>query len=407
MQIYLVGGAVRDKLLGYPFQEKDWVAVGSSPEEMLALGYKAVGSDFPVFLHPDTKEEYALARTERKSGIGYKGFQFHTDEDVTLEQDLERRDLTINAIAEDADGNLIDPYNGQRDLENKVLRHVSEAFVEDPLRVLRVARFAARYHHLGFTIAEETLALMKMLSASGELEALTPERVWQETDRAFTERSPRTYIEVLRKCGALKVLLPEVDCLFGIPQRADYHPEVDTGLHILLSLDQAAALSNDPAARFAVLMHDLGKGRTPDDVLPRHIGHEEKGVPLVKAVCKRLKVPNHYRDLAVAATRYHLLCHKAPWLRPATILKLLKNLDAFRRPERFEQFLLCCEADARGRIGFEDKPYESGQWLAETFRQIQQIDNQPLLDQGLSGKQFGNALEQQQLDIIASRRKQS
>jgi len=404
LKTYLVGGAVRDKLLNYPFTEKDWVVVGSSPEEMESLGYSAVGADFPVFLHPKTKEEYALARTERKSGMGYKGFQFQTNKDVSLEQDLERRDLTINAIAQDATGNLIDPYNGQQDLKNKVLRHVSPAFAEDPLRVLRVARFAARYQHLGFTVADETLSLMQTLSNSGELEELTPERVWVETEKALTEKSPRTYIEVLRKCGALKILLPEVDNLFGVPQRADYHPEVDTGLHILLSLDQITQLSENPTARFAVLMHDLGKAKTPDDVLPRHIGHEERGVPLVKAVCKRFKAPNQHRDLAVAVTRFHLLCHKAPNLRPTTTLKLLKNLDALRRPERFEQFLLCCEADARGRTGFENKPYESGDWLRETFRLIQAIDNQPLIDQGLTGKAFGKALEEQQLNIIANRR---
>ena len=404
MQIYLVGGAVRDKLLNYPSTERDWVVVGSSPEEMTSLGYKPVGSDFPVFLHPETSEEYALARTERKSGIGYKGFQFHAGSDITLEQDLQRRDLTINAIAEDDQGNLIDPYHGRRDIENKTLRHVSDAFIEDPLRVLRVARFAARYQYLGFTIANETLALMRELAGSGELEALTPERVWLETQKALSERSPRTYIEVLRECGALKVLLPEVDQLFGVPQRADYHPEVDTGLHVLLSLDQAVILSSEPAVRFAVLMHDLGKGITPLSVLPRHIGHEEKGVPLVKAVCNRLKVPNHYRDLAIAATRYHLLCHKAPTLKPSTTLKLLKNLDAFRRPERMAQFLLCCEADAKGRTGFENTPYPSGQWLQEVVGAVSEIDNQSLIEKGLSGKQFGKALEQMRLDVIAQKR---
>ena len=404
MQTYLVGGAVRDKLLDHPFTERDWVVIGSSPKEMSSLGYKPVGKDFPVFLHPESKEEYALARTERKSGVGYKEFKFHTGADVTLEQDLVRRDLTINAMAEDADGNLIDPYNGQRDLHDKILRHVSDAFVEDPLRVLRVARFAARYQHLGFTIAPETLSLMGEISASGELEALTPERVWMETDRALAENSPRTYIEVLKNCNALAVLLPEVDCLFGVPQRADFHPEVDTGLHILMALDQAATLSKNPAVRFSTLVHDLGKGITPDDILPRHIGHEEKGVPLVKAVCKRYKVPNHYRELAIATTRYHLLCHKAPYLRPTTTMKLLKGLDAFRRPEKFSQFLLCCEADARGRKGFEDKPYESGQWLAQTFEAIQTVDSGPLIKQGLTGKKLGKAIEQQRLDTIASRR---
>ncbi|MCB1663961.1 MAG: multifunctional CCA addition/repair protein [Pseudomonadales bacterium] len=404
MQTYLVGGAVRDKLLNHPFTERDWVVVGSSPEQMSRLGYKPVGSDFPVFLHPKTKEEYALARTERKSGVGYKGFQFYTGQDVTLEQDLERRDLTINAIAQDEQGNLIDPYHGQRDLENRVLRHVSNAFAEDPLRVLRVARFAARYQHLGFTIADETLSLMRQLSSSGELEQLTPERVWMETEKALSESSPRTYLEALRACGALKVLFPEVDCLFGVPQRADYHPEIDTGLHTLMTIDQAVALSNEPAVRFAAMVHDLGKGVTPEDILPRHIGHEERGVPLVKSLCARLKTPNHFKDLAIAATKYHLLCHKALTLRPATLLKLLKNLDAFRRPERFEQFLVCCEADAKGRAGFENKPYKSATWLRETFKHLQTIDNQPLIKQGLKGQKFGKALEQLQLEVIANRK---
>ena len=291
MNLYLVGGAVRDKLLGYPFTEKDWVVVGATPEEMIEQGFRQVGSDFPVFLHPKTKEEHALARTERKSGPGYKGFQCFSDTSVTLEEDLSRRDLTINAIAEDNEGNLIDPYGGQRDIANKILRHVSDAFVEDPLRVLRVARFAARYQHLGFTIAPETLALMTAITSSGELQHLTPERVWVETNKGLGERSPRTYIEVLRHCGALKVLLPEVDQLFGVAQRADYHPEIDTGIHVLMALDQTAALDDDSAARFAVLVHDLGKGITPKDVLPKHSGHEERGVELVNALCDRLKAP--------------------------------------------------------------------------------------------------------------------
>ncbi|MBQ0712183.1 MAG: multifunctional CCA addition/repair protein, partial [Porticoccus sp.] len=354
MNLYLVGGAVRDKLLGYPFTEKDWVVVGATPEEMIEQGFRQVGSDFPVFLHPKTKEEHALARTERKSGAGYKGFQCFSDTSVTLEEDLSRRDLTINAIAEDADGNLTDPYGGRQDLADKILRHVSDAFVEDPLRVLRVARFAARYHHLGFTIAPETLALMAEIAASGELQHLTPERVWVETDRALGEQSPRTYIEVLRQCDALKVLFPEVDQLFGVPQRADFHPEVDTGIHVLMALDQAAILDKDPAARFAVLVHDLGKGITPEDVLPKHSGHEERGVQLVNTLCDRLKAPNRYRELAVGVTRYHLLSHKAPYLRPVTILKLLKGIGALRQPGKLAQFIRCCEADARGRLGFED-----------------------------------------------------
>ncbi|TNF02581.1 MAG: multifunctional CCA addition/repair protein [Gammaproteobacteria bacterium] len=400
MKVYLVGGAVRDKLLGYPYQEKDWVVVGATPKTLLDQGYRPVGNDFPVFLHPQTGEEYALARTERKSGVGYKGFQFCTDSNVTLEEDLSRRDLTINAMAEAEDGTLIDPYGGQDDLKNRVLRHVSNAFVEDPLRVLRVARFAARYTHLGFKIAPETMALMTELSHSGELQYLTPERVWMETERAMAERSPRTYIEVLRECGALNLLLPEVEHLFGVPQRADYHPEVDTGLHILMSLDQAALLEKDAAVRFAVLMHDLGKGVTPISILPRHIGHEENGVKLVNAVCDRLKVPNRFRELAVAVTRHHLHCHKAPHLKATTTLRLLKEVGALRQPEKLQQFVHCCEADAKGRLGFENRDYYPGQWLLNAFAAIQGINHQEFIDQGLTGKQLGDAIEQRRLSIL-------
>ena len=400
MKVYLVGGAVRDKLLEYPYQERDWVVVGASPETLLDQGYRPVGTDFPVFLHPQTGEEYALARTERKSGVGYKGFQFCTDCNVTLEEDLSRRDLTINAMAQAEDGTVIDPYGGQEDLKNRVLRHVSNAFVEDPLRVLRVARFAARYAHLGFTVASETMSLMTALSQSGELQYLTPERVWMETERAMGERSPRTFIEVLRECGALKVLLPEVDRLFGVPQRADYHPEVDTGLHILMSLDQAALLESDPAVRFAVLMHDLGKGITPSSILPRHIGHEENGVKLVNGVCDRLKVPNRFRELAVAVTRHHLHCHKAPHLKASTTLRLLKEIGALRQADKLQQFVHCCEADARGRLGFEQRDYYPGQWLLKAFAAIQNIDHQALINQGLSGKKLGDAIEQRRLSIL-------
>ena len=406
MNLYLVGGAVRDKLLGYPFKERDWVVVGASPEELLSQGFQQVGSDFPVFLHPETKEEYALARTERKSGVGYKGFQFFTDTSVTLEQDLSRRDLTINAIAEDSDGNLIDPYNGQQDLNDKTLRHVSDAFAEDPLRVLRVARFAARYQHLGFKVAEETASLMANIAARGELKYLTPERVWVETEKALKERSPRTYIEVLRQCNALKILFPELDRLFGIAQRADYHPEVDTGIHVLMALDQATALDSDPITRFAVLVHDLGKGTTPKDVLPKHTGHEERGVQLVNDLCDRFKIPNRYRELAVAVSRYHLLCHKAPTLRPTTILKVLKGIGALRQPEKLEQFIRCCESDARGRLGFENTTYESGLWLTQAFEAIQSIDNNEFIQQGLSGKKLGEAIDSQRQQLIAELKKQ-
>ncbi len=402
MKIFSVGGAVRDKLLGLPVKDRDWVVVGATPQQMLDQGYRPVGKDFPVYLHPRTAEEYALARTERKSGKGHTAFQFTSDPGITLEEDLARRDLTINAIAEDHNGQLIDPYGGQRDMADKVLRHVSPAFAEDPLRVLRVARFAARYQHLGFRVADETLALMTSLTASGELEDLSAERVWQETERALSETSPRTYIEVLRACGALRTLFPEVDQLFGVPQRADYHPEVDTGLHILLALDQATALSNSAAVRFAVLVHDLGKGITPADILPRHIGHEEGGVPLVNQVCDRLRVPQRYRQLAVAVTRYHLLCHKIEGLRPATILKILKGLDAFRQPDNMAQFLLACEADARGRTGFADRPYPSAAWLNAAFAAVRDISAQEFVERGLTGGAIGKALDTRRLEMLVA-----
>ena len=311
MQIYLVGGAVRDSLLNYPSSENDWVVVGATPKQMTDQGFKPVGQDFPVFIHPHTSEEYALARTERKSGQGYKGFEFYASTDVSLEEDLIRRDLTINAIAQDNDGNIIDPYGGQKDLEKKLLRHVSDAFTEDPLRVLRVARFAARYHHLGFSIANETLDLMKSIVADGEMSFLVAERVWKETSRALSEQSPQVFIKVLRDCGALNALFPEIDGLFGVPQRADYHPEVDTGTHTLMALEQSVKLSDSNAVRFSVLVHDLGKALTPDSVLPSHTGHEKSGLPLVKALCDRLTVPNSHRQLAMAVTEYHLHSHKA------------------------------------------------------------------------------------------------
>ena len=400
MEIYLVGGAVRDTLLNITPKERDFVVVGSTPEEMGALGYKPVGKDFPVFLHPQTKEEYALARKEKKDGHGYGGFEFFTEPTITLEEDLLRRDLTVNAIAQDPQGQLIDPYGGQQDIENRLLRHVSEAFVEDPLRVLRVARFAARFSQLGFTVAPETLLLMEQIVASGELEHLTPERVWREMHRALGEPTPKAFIEVLRACGALAIILPEVDALFGIPQRADYHPEIDTGVHLLMALQIATECSDDPQVRFAVLLHDLGKGLTPQHILPKHIGHEEAGVPLVNAVCDRFKIPNRYRELAVAVCRYHLLCHTAQQLRPATLLKLLNNLDAYRRPDRFQQFILACEADARGRLGHENNPYPGGAWLAEVQQKTAAVTAKQFLDAGLKGKAISDAIHQQRLDII-------
>ena len=400
MKSYLVGGAVRDKLLNYPVNDKDWVVVGSTVEEMEALGYQLVGNDFPVFLHPKTHEEYALARTERKSAHGYKGFTVSASADVTLEEDLLRRDLTINAMAEDDNGNIIDPYNGQQDLEKRIFRHVSDAFIEDPLRVLRVARYMARYSHLGFSIADETMMLMKEIVSQNEIEHLVAERSWQETERALGEKNPQRYFEVLRTCGALKVLLPEVDCLFGVPQTEKYHPEIDTGIHTMMVLEQASKLSEDTAVRFAALVHDLGKGITPKDEWPRHIAHEERGVPLVKALCKRLKTPNPFRDLAINVTRYHLLYHRAAELKNTTFLATLEKLDAFRRPERFEQFLLACEADSRGRTGFEDRDFEQPTIYRKAFAAAKDITAQPFLAQGLKGPAIAEAIRTARIAVI-------
>jgi tRNA nucleotidyltransferase (CCA-adding enzyme) len=349
MDIYLVGGAVRDRLLGRPHVERDFVVVGARPDDLLALGYRPVGKDFPVFLHPDTGEQYALARTERKTGPGYYGFATRFSPDVTLEQDLARRDLTINAMAQSAVGEIIDPYGGRRDLEARLLRHVSPAFVEDPLRVLRVARFAARFASLGFTVAPETQELMRAIVASGEMEALVPERVWAETERALGEDSPVTFFEVLRDCGALAAVFPEIDALFGVPQPEQWHPEIDTGIHTLQVLEVAAALSRDTTVRFAALVHDVGKGLTPRDAWPRHLGHEEAGVHLIERMADRLRIPNEHRELAAMVARHHARVHRVAEQRPGTVLELLEFTDAFRRAERFERFLLACEADARGR----------------------------------------------------------
>jgi len=366
MKIYLVGGAVRDTLLGFEPKERDWVVVGATPEQLKSQGYKQVGKDFPVFLHPKTREEYALARTERKTAPGYHGFAIHAEPGVTLEEDLLRRDLTVNAIAQTTDGQLIDPFNGQQDLANKLLRHVSPAFSEDPIRILRVARFAARFAHLGFNIAPETMQLMQDMSNAGEVDALVAERVWTETERALGEKSPARFFEVLRDCGALEKLFPEIERLFGVPQPEKHHPEIDTGVHTLMVLEQAARLSSDTSVRFAALVHDLGKGTTPKEQWPKHIAHEERGVPLVETLCQRLRVPKSYRELAVAVTRYHLHYHRAAELKPATLLKLFNAVDAFRRPERFELFILACEADSRGRTGFEDAHFDQPDILRRT-----------------------------------------
>jgi len=393
-----VGGAVRDKLLGKPGKDNDWVVVGSTPQEMEIQNFKAVGKDFPVFLHPETKEEYALARTERKTGKGYKGFTFNTSKDVTLEEDLVRRDLTINAIAEDKAGSLIDPFNGREDLENRILRHVSPAFVEDPLRVLRVARFAA---HFGFRIAPETMALMQKISESGELEALVPERVWSELERAMGETYPSRFILALRACHALAILFPEIDRLFGTPQPNKYHPEIDTGIHTLMTLNQAARLSQDPQIRFSALVHDLGKGTTAKDKLPGHRGHEERGVKLIEKLCARYRAPNQYRDLAIQVSRHHLTCHRIEEMRIDTILKKLESMDAFRRPERFDQFLICCEADARGRTGFEDRAYPQAGYFKKALDAANSINTESLNQQGLKGKTMADAIRKERLNSIS------
>ncbi|MBT8081445.1 MAG: multifunctional CCA addition/repair protein [Gammaproteobacteria bacterium] len=374
MQVYLVGGAVRDAQLGIPHRERDWCVVGASPEELEAQGYRRVGKDFPVFLHPETKEEYALARTERKTAPGYHGFDFDCSPDVTIEDDLRRRDLTINAMARDSDGRLIDPWGGRADIENRVLRHVSDAFVEDPVRILRVARFAARFAALGFTIADETLALMRHMVDEGEIDALVPDRVWKETELALAGAHARVFFEVLRECGALRVLYPEVHRLFGVPQPQQWHPEIDTGVHVMMVLDQAEKLSDDLEVRFAALVHDLGKGTTPGRQLPRHSGHEKRGCKLIRALCERLPVPKACRDLGLLVAEFHTHVHRALELRPKTVLKVLERTDAFRRPERFEQFLLTCEADARGRAGLEKRRYEQAGFFRGAFEAAGSID---------------------------------
>ncbi|WP_335973789.1 multifunctional CCA addition/repair protein [Acinetobacter calcoaceticus] len=399
MQVYLVGGAVRDSLLGHPYQEKDYVVVGATPEHMLAQGFQPVGKDFPVFLHPETKEEYALARTERKSGKGYHGFQFFTDTTVSLEEDLIRRDLTINAIAMDQDGKLYDPYGGQTDLENKTLRHVSEAFAEDPLRVLRVARFAARYSSYGFHIAPETLQLMQTMAESGELDALTPERVWKETARALLEDHADIYFQTLRDCGALKHLFPEIDALFGVPQRPEYHPEVDCGIHTLMSLQQACKSNYSLDVRFAVLVHDLGKALTPANELPRHIMHEERGVKPVTELCERLKVPTQTRQLALSVCKEHLKCHQIMSLKPGTVWRLLQRLDVLRRPERVEAFVQACECDAKGRLGLEDRPYPQAQYMLDAMQVVRSIKVQDL-PENIKGAEIGEMLIQYRIDAL-------
>lgn len=400
MKTYLVGGAVRDELLGYPFKEKDWVVVGATIDDMITAGYQQVGKDFPVFLHPKTKEEHALARTERKTAAGYKGFEVHASPEVTLEEDLIRRDLTINAIAKDETGEFIDPYDGITDINNKILRHVSDAFAEDPVRILRIARFMARYAHLGFSVASDTMALMQNMVAAGEVDALVPERVWQEMEKALSERTPMSFIETLRECGALKRILPELDCLWGVPQPEEHHPEIDTGIHTMMVLEQACKLSDDPQVRFAALVHDLGKGATPKDEWPRHINHEARGADIVKIVCQRLRIPNDYRDLAERTARFHLHYHRALELKPATVVKTLEQLDAFRKPERFEKFLLASEADARGRPGYENKNLPQADYFRQTLAVSREVNVSELRDLGFENMALANKIKEVRIDAV-------
>jgi tRNA nucleotidyltransferase (CCA-adding enzyme) len=400
MQVYKVGGAVRDRLLGLPVTDVDRVVVGATTEEMLAKGFRPVGADFPVFLHPKTGEEYALARTERKSGRGYGGFTFYASPEVTLEEDLIRRDLTINAMAEDDQLNLTDPYHGQRDLEARILRHVSPAFAEDPLRVLRVARFAARYAGLGFTVADETMDLMRQLSESGELQALTAERSWKEISRALLEDHPQVFIQVLRDCGALKELMPEVDALFGVPQPETHHPEIDTGMHTLSVLEQSALHKQPLTVRWACLLHDLGKGLTPEEEWPRHIAHEHTGLKLIKAVNERFKVPKDCQELALLVGQSHTHGHRALELKASTLLELLQSFDIYRRPQRFEEFIAACEMDARGRKGLEQRSYPQADYLRGAAKAARAVAVQPLLEQGFKGPELGEALKRERLKAL-------
>ena len=402
IQTYLVGGAVRDELLGLTPTERDWVVVGSTPEQLLEQGYITVGNDFPVFLHPESKEEYALARTERKTGPGYTGFAVHFAENVTLEQDLQRRDLTINAIARDTDGGLVDPYHGHDDLNNRLLRHVSDAFDEDPVRILRIARFSAQLGHFDFKIAPETLALLKKMVDNGEVDALVPERVWKETTKALLTPYPERFFTSLRDCGALARLFPELDRLFGVPQAATHHPEIDTGIHTMMVLQQAVRLSENLAVRFAALVHDLGKGNTPEDILPKHTEHETRGIPLVASLCDRLRVPNDVRNLALKVTEFHLLYHRALELPAETLVTLLNQLDAFRRPELFKQFVLSCEADSRGRTGYENRDCVQSAFLHRIFAAAAKVSVKPLLEQGLQGKDIKIALQQCRNSAVAN-----
>lgn len=408
MEIYLVGGAVRDKLLGLPVKDRDWMIVGATPEDLLTQGYQQVGKDFPVFLNPETKEEYALARTERKSGSGYTGFICDFSPHIRLEEDLIRRDLTINAIAQSADGKYHDPFGGIEDLNRRILRHISPAFAEDPLRVLRVARFAARFHHLCFTIAKETLALMRNLTEQGELEHLTTERIWLETEKALTEKNPEIYFDTLRKVGALKVLFPELDALHGVPNPAKHHPEIDSFIHTMMVLQQAVLLTentdmNKSAVRFAALCHDLGKALTPQDILPHHYGHEKKGVQQIRHLCNRLKVPTYYKELAELTCEYHTHSHKALELRAETIIKLFNTFDVWRKPQRFKEFLTACQADSRGRLGFEQVSYPQKAYLWTLYETAKQVNIQQIIDAGFEKQGIRDELMKRRVQVVKAK----
>jgi tRNA nucleotidyltransferase (CCA-adding enzyme) len=400
VEIYLVGGAVRDELLDRSVSERDWVVVGATPAELESRGYRPVGKDFPVFLHPQTGEEYALARLERKVAPGYRGFTTEFSPSVTLEQDLARRDLTINAMARDIAGNIIDPFGGRADLDKRLLRHVSPAFVEDPVRILRVARFIARFAHLGFSVAPETLTLMRRMVDAGEADALVPERVWRELARALDEPTPRAAIELLREVGALRVILPELDALFGVPQRPEWHPEVDTGEHTLLALQVAASRGASQAVRFAVLVHDLGKALTPRAEWPRHHAHETLGLPAIEALCARLRVPQEHRELGLLASRFHTHVHRGLELRTSTLLELLEHCDAFRRPTRFAEFLEACECDARGRLGFAEKPYPQRARVEQALEITRSISLTESEREGLDGAAIGERLRSKRLAAL-------
>jgi len=400
MQIYLVGGAVRDKLLNLPVKDRDWVVTGATPDGMVQLGYKPVGKDFPVFLHPDTHEEYALARTERKTSKGYHGFSFNAAPDVTLQDDLLRRDLTINAIAEDESGQIYDYHNGRHDLDNRTLRHVSDAFAEDPVRILRVARFAARYADLGFTIADETLQLMTHMVKAGEVNALVAERVWQETEKALAESRPEVFFTTLRECGALKILFPDVDRLFGVPQPAQWHPEIDTGIHTMMVLHQATLLSEDPEVRFAALTHDLGKGTTPENIRPSHHGHEDRSYDLVIDLCKQYRIPKRFADLAKLTAKYHTHIHMAFDIKAKTVLKVLAACDIYRKPERFSQILLACKADSRGRTGFEDNAYAQVEFYEQAADICRTVEVKDIIAEGISGEQIKQELHKRRLAAL-------